>query len=118
MSGRLVRAAIVWPAILPLAVGCVTGRAPSPPSVPPPAARSADKVVIEHVLESSVQVVLERSGDRYRTGSGVVIHATPNGGGSECFVLSSGHMFAGVNQGDENETYVLLDRHNGAATKA
>src|SRR5262249_38017287 len=58
ISERLGRPAIVWPAILPLAVGCVTGRAPSPPSVPPPAARSADKVVIEHVLESSVQVVL------------------------------------------------------------
>jgi hypothetical protein len=63
-------------------------------------------------------VVLERGGDRFRTGSGVVIVATPEGTESECLVISSGHTFAGVNQGDENETYVLLDRHHGAATKA
>ena len=120
MSGRLVRAAAAWAASLPLAVGCVASPAPGPSasSAPPPAARTADKEVIEHVLESSVQVVLERNGDRFRTGSGVVILATPNGKGSECLVLSSGHTFAGVNQGDENETYVLLDRHNGGATKA
>jgi hypothetical protein len=73
--------------------------------------------VIQHVLESSVQVVIERNGERYRTGSGVVIAATPNANGSECLVLSSGHTFAGVKAGDGNETYVLLGRHQGGATK-
>ena len=43
--------------------------------------------------------------------------ATPDGTGSECLVLSSGHTFAGVKAGDENETYVLLGRHQGVATK-
>src|SRR5262249_17646309 len=85
---------------------------------PPPAGRLSDKEVIDHVLESSVQLVLERNGDRFRAGSGVVILATADGTGSECLVLSSGHTFAGMNQGDENETYVLLDRRHGAATKA
>ncbi len=121
MSGGFVRAATMWGVILPLAAGCVTGRPPSPPSANSPnarpPARSGEKEVIQQVLESSVQVVLERSGDRFRTGSGVVIFATPDGAGSECLVLSSGHTFAGVNPGDENETYVLLDRHHGAATK-
>jgi hypothetical protein len=63
-------------------------------------------------------VVLERNGERFRTGSGVVIVATPDGTGSECLVLSSGHTFAGVKAGDENETYVLFDRHQGVAAKA
>jgi Trypsin-like peptidase domain len=121
MSGGFVRAAVIWAAILPLATGCVIGRSASSPSAnssnsAPPANR-LDKEVIQHVLESSVQVVLERNGERFRTGSGVVIVATPDGTGSECLVLSSGHTFAGVKAGDENEIYVLLDRHQGAATK-
>jgi Trypsin-like peptidase domain len=121
MPGGFVRAAATWVAILPLAASCVAGRPASSPSTGSsngePPARRLDKDVIQHVLESSVQVVLERSGDRFRTGSGVVIVATPDGTGSECLVLSSGHTFAGVKAGDENETYVLLDRHQGAATK-
>jgi hypothetical protein len=116
MSRGLVRAAATWAAVLPLAAACVTGPPAGPSSGELPANRS-DKDVIQHVLESSVQVVLERSGERFRTGSGVVIVATPVGTGSECLVLSSGHTFAGVKAGDENETYVLLDRHQGAATK-
>ena len=121
MSGGFVRAAVIWTAILPLATGCAIGRSASSPSASssngaPPASRLG-KDVIQHVLESSVQVVLERNGERFRTGSGVVIVATPDGTGSECLVLSSGHTFAGVRAGDENEIYVLLDRHQGAATK-
>ena len=122
MSRRLGRAATIWAVIGPLAAGCAAG-APvsrsgaSLPDAPPPA-RLEDKEVIQHVLESSVQVVLERSGDRFRTGSGVVIVATAGGTGSDCLILSSGHTFAGVNPGDENETYVLFDRHHGVATKA
>jgi hypothetical protein len=116
MSGRIVRAAVIWGAVVPLAAGCVTGPPGGSSSSAPPASR-LDKDVIQHVLESSVQVVLERNGQRFRTGSGVVIVATPDGAGSECLVLSSGHTFAGVKAGDENEAYVLLDRHQGAVTK-
>ena len=112
----------MWAVIVPLAAGCATGAPASHLGAsrpdPPPPPRLEDKEVIQHVLESSVQVVLERSGDRFRTGSGVVIAATADGTGSDCLVLSSGHTFAGVNPGDENETYVLFDRHHGAATKA
>jgi len=122
VSRRLGRAATVWGVILPLAAGCATGAPVSNPraSLPDaqPSPRLEDKEVIQHVLESSVQVVLERSGDRFRTGSGVVIVATADGTGSDCLVLSSGHTFAGVNPGDENETYVLFDRHHGVVTKA
>src|SRR5262245_47739316 len=114
MSGRLVRTAAIWAVVLPLAAGCAGARSPDTPAAqlpsPEPAARLVDRQVIRHVLESSVQVVLERNGDRFRTGSGVVIVATPEGTESECLVLSSGHTFAGVNGGDGNETYVLLDR--------
>ena len=120
MSGGFVRAAVIWTAILPLATGCAIGRSASSPSGSSNSAPSAsppDKDVIQHVLKSSVQVVLERNGERFRTGSGVVIVATPDGTGSECLVLSSGHTFAGVRAGDENEIYVLFDRHQGVATR-
>jgi hypothetical protein len=121
MRGGFARAAATWVAIVPLAASCVAGPPATSPSAGAsniePQARRPDKDVIQHVLESSVQVVLERNGDRFRTGSGVVIVATPDGTGSECLVLSSGHTFAGVKAGDENETYVLLDRHQGIATK-
>lgn len=121
MSGGFVRVAAIWAAILPFAAGCVTSP-PASSSNPSasngePAVKRSDRDVIQNVLESSVQVVLERKGERFRTGSGVVIVATPDGAGSECLVISSGHTFAGVKAGDENEAYVLLDRHQGAATK-
>jgi hypothetical protein len=116
MSGGLVRVAAIWTAILPLVAACAVGRPTGSPNGEPVAKRP-DRDVIQDVLESSVQVVLERNGERFRTGSGVFIVATPAGAGSECLVLSSGHMFAGVKTGDENETYVLLNRHHGAATK-
>jgi trypsin-like peptidase len=121
MLRGVVRAAVVWGAILPLATGCLTGRPASSPSAASlngaAPASHLEKDVIRHVLESSVQVVLERNGERFRTGSGVVISATADGTGSDCLVLSSGHTFAGVKAGDENETYVLLDRHQGPATR-
>ncbi len=122
MAGGFVRGALLV-ALLSLPAGCVSNPSPKP-SIPSalngePPARRVERDVIQHVLQSSVQVVLERNGERYRTGSGVVIVAKPSATGSECLVLSSGHTFAGLKAGQENdgEIHVLLDRHQGAATK-
>jgi hypothetical protein len=121
MSGGFVRVAATWAAVVPLAAACAT----APPAPPPAGERVAgervasrpDRAVIQEVLESSVQVVLERDGERFRTGSGVVIQATSDGPVAECLVLSSGHMLAGLKASDANEAYVLLHRHQGAAAK-
>jgi hypothetical protein len=115
MSAGLARVVVVLSSLLPLTAGCTTSTpiASSNGVVPV----RVDREVIQHVLASSVQVVLERNGERFRTGSGVVILAAPDSTGSECLVLSSGHTFAGVKAGDGNEMYVLLDRHHGPATK-
>ena len=122
MTGGFVRGAMLV-ALLSLPAGCVSNPSPTP-SIPSalngePPARRLERDVIQHVLRSSVQVVLERNGERYRTGSGVVIVAKPAATASECLVLSSGHTFAGLKAGQDGdgEIYVLLDRHQGAATK-
>jgi hypothetical protein len=115
MSAGFARVVVMMSSFLPLTAGCATSTpiASSNGVVPV----RVDRDVIHHVLGSSVQVVLERNGERFRTGSGVVILAAPDSAGSECLVLSSGHTFAGVKAGDGNEMYVLLDRHLGPTTK-
>ena len=76
--------------------------------------KPSERDVIRGLLGSSVQVVLERRGDRVRTGSGVVIGARSDGTGTSCFVLTSGHTFAGVREAEDDiEVYALLDRHRG-----
>ena len=115
MSAGLARVVVVLSSFLSLTAGC-TASSPIASSNGVVPVR-VDRDVIQHVLGSSVQVVLERNGERFRTGSGVVILAAPDSVGSECLVLSSGHTFVGVKAGDGNEMYVLLDRHHGPATK-
>jgi len=72
--------------------------------------------VIERIVPSAVQIVLEQDGQRLRSGSGVAIAARPSERGPECFVLTSGHTLsrrprtAGI--------FVLFGRHRGAGTKA
>jgi hypothetical protein len=105
---------------LVLVAGCATP--PSRTSSPDPSereapGRSSDRQVIERILESSVQVVLERNGTRYRTASGVVLAARSDPPGDTCFVLTSGHALAGVREGDDNELYALVGRHRGAAMR-
>ncbi|HWC03823.1 MAG TPA: serine protease [Methylomirabilota bacterium] len=112
MSRSLARIAGIAATGLLCAAGCAASAPTIPPRVEPPPL-PVNRDVVQHILRSSVQVVLERNGERFRTGSGVVIVATPDGTVSECLVLSSGHTFAGVKAGDENETYVLFDRHQG-----
>lgn len=113
MWKRAIRVGMVGGAALGLTVGCVTAGL----------WRRSDRDVIRDILGSSVQVVLERRGDRVRSGSGVVIVARSDQTrsdrtGMECLVLTSGHTFAGVRESDDTELYVLLDRHLGGGARA
>ena len=72
--------------------------------------------VLDDILPASVQVVLEQQeGRRFRSGSGVVVAARP-GPGDDCFILTSGHTFAGTGRG--KEIRVLFRRHEGAGVRA
>jgi serine protease Do len=72
--------------------------------------------VLQRILPSSVQVVLEQhEGRRIRSGSGVTIAARPTGHGYECFVLTSGHFVTGMD--GKRQAYVLFDRHRSAGRR-
>jgi serine protease Do len=71
---------------------------------------------LARVLPSSVQVVLEQQeGRRFRSGSGVVIGARSTAEGPDCFVLTSGHTFAGAGRG--KSIFVLSRRHEGSGVR-
>jgi serine protease Do len=71
---------------------------------------------LDRILPSSVQIVLEQQeGRRFRSGSGVVIGARRAGGGADCFILTSGHTFAGAGRG--KDIYVLSRRHEGPGVR-
>lgn len=72
--------------------------------------------VIERILPSSVQIVLERDGQRFRSGSGVVIAARPSARGTDCFVLTSGHTLS--RRSGQDQVFVLFGRHQGVGSKA
>jgi serine protease Do len=73
--------------------------------------------VLDDILPASVQVVLEQQeGRRFRSGSGVVIAARPGSPGADCFILTSGHTFAGT--GRAKEIRVLFRRHEGPGVRA
>jgi len=68
--------------------------------------------VVERVVSSAVQVLVEQQeGRRLRAGSGVVIATREGAGGTECFVLTSAHTVTGV-QGRWSVS-VVFDRHRG-----
>jgi S1-C subfamily serine protease len=72
--------------------------------------------VLQRILPSAVQVVLEQQeGRRVRSGSGVAIAARSVRGGTECFVLTAGHTLTGAE--GKREVYVLFDRHRGAGSR-
>ena len=79
-------------------------------------ARPTRGEVLQQILPATVQVVLEESGRRFRSGSGVVVGSRPAGGGADCFVLTSAHTLAGL--AASQEVHVLLGRHKGPGTKA
>ena len=72
--------------------------------------------VLERIVPSSVQIVLERDGQRFRSGSGVVIAARPSAQGTDCFVLTSGHTLS--RRSGQDRVFVLFGRHRGAGNKA
>ena len=74
--------------------------------------RPSREQVVEEILPSSVQIVLERDGKRFRSGSGVAIAAQ----GAECIVLTSGHTLS--RRSETDRIFVLFGRHRGAGTKA
>ena len=72
--------------------------------------------VVERILPSSIQIVLERDGQRFRSGSGVAIAARPSARGTDCFVLTSGHTLS--RPSGQDRVFVLFGRHHGAGSKA
>jgi len=92
-------------ALLALGAGCATERLWAP----------SREQVIQRILPSSVQVVLEEQGRRFRSGSGVVVAVRPLGTRAECLVLTAGHTLHGLT--DSQQLYVLLERHRGKGTR-
>lgn len=92
--------------ILALSSGCAMSRLWEP----------SREQVLERILPSSVQIVIERDGHRFRSGSGVAIAARPSAGGTDCFVLTSGHTLS--HRSERDRVSVLFGRYRGAGTKA
>ncbi len=92
--------------ILAMSSGCTISRLWEP----------SREQIVERILPSSVQIVLERDGKRFRSGSGVAIAARQSAQGTDCFVLTSGHALS--RRFDQDGVYVLFGRHHGAGTKA
>jgi len=72
--------------------------------------------VLERILPSSVQIIVEQQeGRRVRTGSGVVLTSQRVPERAGCFVLTSGHTLSGL--AGQKEVYVVLGRHRGDGKK-
>ncbi len=104
-GGCRVRRSAICVIFLSASSGCAIGRLWEP----------TREQVLERILPSSVQIVLERDGQRFRSGSGVAIAARPSPRGTECFVLTSGHTLS--RRSGQDRVFVLFGRHNGAGTK-
>ena len=73
--------------------------------------------VLERILPSAVQVVLEQQeGRRFRSSSGIAIGARGSGHETECFVVTAGHTVSGPGAATK-AIYVVFDRHRGGGTK-
>jgi S1-C subfamily serine protease len=93
-------------AILAVSPGCTISRLWEP----------SREQVVERILPSSVQIVIERDGYRLRSGSGVAIAARPSAPGTDCFVLTSGHTLS--SRSSQDRVFVLFGRHQGEGSKA
>jgi len=78
--------------------------------------RPSREDVIEQIVPSAVQIVLERDGQRFRSGSGVALATRPSEQGTECFVLTSGHTLS--RRSETDRIFVLFGRHRSKGTKA
>lgn len=96
----------IWVIILAVSSGCTSTRLWEP----------SRGQVLERIVPSSVQIVLERDGQRVRSGSGVAIAARPSAPGADCFVLTSGHTLS--RRAAQDRVFVLFGRHQGAGSKA
>ena len=100
------RRLIVCAITLVLSSGCAISRLWEP----------SREQVLAHILPSSVQIIIERDGYRFRSGSGVVIAGRPSALGAECFVLTSGHTLS--HRSNQDQVFVLFGRHHGAGIRA
>lgn len=71
--------------------------------------------IIAKMVPSAVQIVLEKEGQRLRSGSGVAIAARQSNQGTTCLVLTSGHTLS--HRPDKDRVFVLFGRQQGAGTK-
>ena len=73
--------------------------------------------VLDRILPSAVQVVLEQAeGRRVRSGSGVALASRQIGSRVECFVVTAGHTVSGLV--GQSQAYVVFGGHRGSIVKA
>jgi len=73
--------------------------------------------VLDRILPSAVQVVLEQAeGRRVRSGSGVAVASRQVGSRVDCFVVTAGHTVSGLV--GQSQAYVVFGGHRGSAVKA
>ncbi len=104
-AGRVAAAAMLIGAMT--AAGCAS--APWKPS---------REEVLEQILPSAVQIVVERreGSSRVTSGSGVAIGSRKTATGAACFVLTAGHTVAAY--AGKAEIYAVFERYLGTGRKA
>jgi S1-C subfamily serine protease len=78
--------------------------------------RAGREDVIERFVPSGVQIVLERDGQRVRSGSGVAIAARRSERGTGCLVLTSGHTLS--RRSERDRVFIVFGRYRASAVKA
>ena len=79
--------------------------------------KSTREEVLREILPSAVQIVVEqREGGRVTSGSGVAIASRKTATGTSCFILTSGHTFAGL--AGKAEIYTVFGRHQGTGRRS
>lgn len=91
------------------------GGAAAAPAVIEPTREATREAVLQRILPSSVQIVVEHlEGPRVRTGSGVAI-AVASDGAPACFVLTAGHAVSGPME--RRQVFVIFGRDRGRYEK-